>query len=210
MENDRMQMEQAHQKELTIGAVEANLYALLFVLPILLLFGLPYVLIWHEKFSLSNFTAFMDAWSEWLLLSPLMIILIMAVGVVLHELIHGITWSLFCKNGHRSIRYGVMWEFLTPYCHCKEPLALRPYLLGAVMPAVLLGFAPSVYGIISGSLGWLLFGLTFTLAAGGDFIMIWMLRKESKESFVQDHPVKIGCIVYAANEQKYEKSPVKA
>lgn len=192
-------------KEVTIGAVEANFYALLFIVPILLVFGLPYVLIWHEKFSLDNLAAFMDAWSEWLLLSPLLIFPAMAVGVVLHELIHGLTWAVFCKNGYRSIRYGIMWKFLTPYCHCKEPLALRHYLLGAVMPAILLGFIPSAYGVISGSFLWLLYGLTFSIAAGGDFIMIWMLRKESPESMVQDHQDRIGCIVYESQEEEAQQ-----
>lgn len=202
MEKEKVEIDKGKGKELTIGAMEANLYALVFVIPILLVFGLPYFLLWHEKLSFNNMVVFMDAWSEWFLLSPLLIIIVMGTGILLHELIHGITWSFFCKEGYRSIRYGVMWEFLTPYCHCKEPLALRPYLLGAVMPAVLLGFVPSIYGIISGSMLWLLFGLTFTLAAGGDFIMIWMLRKESKESLVQDHPTKIGCIVYDGAEEQ--------
>lgn len=201
MEKVRIGHQQKQEKELTLGAVEANLYALIFIFPILLVFGLPFGLMWHEKFNHNNFMAFLDAWSGWLLLSPVMLILILLGGVVLHELIHGTTWAFFCRKGFRSIRYGVMWEFLTPYCHCKEPLALRPYLLGAIMPAIILGFAPSIYGIISGNIACFMFGLTFTMAAGGDFIMIWMLRKESKNSLVQDHPSKIGCIVYTAADK---------
>lgn len=183
------------KKELTIGALQANVYSLIFVLPVLLLFGLPYLLVWQHTFSFENLTAALKAYKLWVMLSPLVFLLVMVAGIVVHELIHGLTWAVFCKMGYKSIRYGVMWQCLTPYCHCKEPLLLKHYCIGALMPALLLGALPSVVALLTGGFLWLLFGLAFTMAAGGDFLIIWMLRKEKKETYVQDHPDKIGCFV---------------
>ena len=39
------------------------------------------------------------------------------------------------------------------------------------------------------------FGFFFTFAAGGDFLILWLLRKEKDTYMVQDHPKKIGCII---------------
>lgn len=190
-----MMPNQKNKKELTIGALQANVYSLLFVLPLLLLFALPYFLLWQESFQFDSLAAALKTYELWVMLSPLAFFAVLLAGIVLHELIHGLSWALFCKNGYKSIRYGLMWKYLTPYCHCKEPLLLKHYVAGALMPAVLLGFVPSLTGLFTGGILWLLFGLAFTLAAGGDFLVIWMLRKEKKGSFVQDHPDKIGCFV---------------
>ncbi len=192
------------KKELTIGAVQANLYSLVFVLPVLLLFGLPYLLLWSDTFSFQEISSALKMYKVWAMLSPLVLLVVMLAGIVVHELIHGLTWAIFCKNGYKSIRYGVMWQYLTPYCHCKEPLRLRQYITGAIMPAIILGFIPSMVAIINGSFLLLLFGLFFTLAAGGDFLVIWMLRNEKKSSYVQDHPDEVGCFVLEMEEEVSE------
>lgn len=49
-------------------------------------------------------------------------------GIVAHEAIHGIFWAAFAKRGFRSIRFGFLWKKLTAYCHCSEPLEVRPYI----------------------------------------------------------------------------------
>ena len=45
------------------------------------------------------------------------------------------------------------------------------------MPALLLGLLPAIVALFTGS-GWLLvFGLIFTIAAGGDMVILWTLRR---------------------------------
>jgi uncharacterized membrane protein YvlD (DUF360 family) len=94
------------------------------------------------------------------------------------------------------MKYGVIWKWLTPYCHCKEPLLVKEYIIGALMPAIILGFIPSIMAIFTGNITLILFGLFFTMAAGGDFMIINILRKEAMDSLVQDHSSKIGCYIY--------------
>ena len=124
-------------------------------------------------------------------------------GIIIHELIHGLVWSIYAKNGFRSIKFGVIWKMLTPYCHCKEPLLVKHYIIGAIMPAIILGFLPALYAMIVGDFGWLIFGIFFTMAAAGDFLIIDLLRKENRNDLVQDHPSEAGCYIYRKSERRY-------
>ena len=89
-------------------------------------------------------------------------------GAVVHELLHGLTWAIFCKNGLKSIKYGVHWQMLTPYCHCKEILPVRAYILGGIMPGLVMGTLPTIVGLMLGNIYVFAFGQLFTFAAGGD------------------------------------------
>lgn len=184
-------------EKLTINLVYANTFALLFIIPIFILFGLPYILIWNDQFTIQYIKENLPkATNEWIYIQGFLFIAVMFLGIVLHELIHGITWAYFANKGFKSIKFGVLWKMVTPYCHCIEPLTVKHYILGAVMPAIILGIIPSIIAIAIGSLGLILFGTFFTLAAGGDFLMINILRKEKFDSLVQDHPSEIGCYIY--------------
>ncbi len=120
----------------------------------------------------------------------------MILGIVLHELIHGITWAKFAKKGFKSIKFGILWKMLTPYCYCEETLNVRQYIIGAITPAIIMGIIPAVIAIVIGNLGLLIFGMFFTMAAGGDFLIINLIRKESSSDLVQDHPSEAGCYIY--------------
>lgn len=117
-------------------------------------------------------------------------------GIVLHEAIHGVSWAVFAGKPLRSIRYGMQWKTLTPYAHCTEPMAARDYRRGAVMPALIVGAIPAVIGLAAGNGALLLYGMIFLVAAAGDFIVLWILRRVPGDTFVEDHPSRAGCYVY--------------
>ena len=166
-----------------IDIYKASKLALLLFVVFALLFGLPFYLIWKPVLAFS--------WQSIIIFCVLFII-----GVVVHELIHGLVFGLFAKSGFKSIRFGVLWEYLTPYCHCNEPIKLKYYIFGALMPALILGFLPATVSIFNGSLMLLVLGVIFISAAAGDFYVVWILRKESMNVFVQDHPSEPGCFIY--------------
>ncbi|HPR33193.1 MAG TPA: DUF3267 domain-containing protein [Prolixibacteraceae bacterium] len=120
--------------------------------------------------------------------------------MVAHELIHGVVWALAASRGFRSISFGILWKLVTPYCHCREPLQVKHYILGALMPALVLGFIPAIIALITGRLGLLIFGIFFTIAAVGDFMVIWLLRNEHRNTWVEDHPSEAGCFIYRKKE----------
>lgn len=190
------------KEKMTIDLGWANIFALILVIPILIVFGLPYYLIWGDQFMLENLKKVLSNLSAGAILSEAVIVFgAIILGTVMHEFIHGITWARFSKSGFKVIKFGVFWKLLTPYCHCKEPLRVNQYILGAIMPAIILGIIPSLAAIILGNPALLVFGMFFTLAAGGDFLIINLLRNESKDDLVLDHPSETGCFIYRKIKQ---------
>jgi len=188
--------EESYQRiELTATAAEANVKAMAFAFPAMLLLLVPYVLLWPEQFSAEAMKGLVAAYGNRIQLLPLLLLLVFIPGAVLHELLHGITWAAFCKRGVGAIKYGVYWKALTPYCHCAEELPLRPYILGGIMPGLVMGLLPAIAGIVLGNAWVFFFGLFFTGAAAGDMLVLWMLRHCRASDLVQDHPDKIGCYI---------------
>jgi len=191
-------LENYKKEKLTVDLVWANIFGLLILIPIVLIFGLPYYLLYNEEIDLINT---LDVFAPQNILNGgLYFFGTLILGIVVHELIHGITWARFAKNGFKSIKFGVLWKMLTPYCHCKEPLTVNQYIIGAIAPAIVLGFIPSILAIFIGNLGLLIFGMFFTMVAGGDFLIINLIRKENKDDLVQDHPSEAGCFIYRKKE----------
>ena len=117
----------------------------------------------------------------------------LVLGSVIHELIHALTWVVFGHMTLKSVKFGFQWKTFTPYAHCPEAMEVGAYLLGVSMPLVLLGIMPSLIGISIGN-GWLMsFGFLFTLAAGGDLVVLWLIRGVKRGQLVQDHPTQVGC-----------------
>lgn len=131
--NDK-QFQDGYEKVLkTIDIVKANRKGLLIMIPVFLIYFIPFYFLWKDSISLKEIFK-PESW-----MSFLKWVLIFSGGVIAHELVHGITWALFAKNGFRSIRFGVMWRMATPYCHCKEPMQIKQYLSGAITPFIFVG-----------------------------------------------------------------------
>ena len=190
--------------KITIDLIKANIYSLIISLPVGIIYGVPYGIIWHEQFSIKNIKALAVYMTDTHFLIVIAFFVLFFIGILLHELIHGFVWALYAEKGMKSIKFGVLWKMLTPYCHCKEPLTVKHYITGAIMPAIILGFLPALLGIIIGNIGWLLFGFFFTIAASGDFLIISLVRKERMSDFVQDHPSEAGCYIYRDKNENRE------
>lgn len=183
-------MKQGYKRtDLTIGIVKANLFVLLLAIPVVALGVLLFV--WRNPVSLLAPDP----------LSSLLFIIVFVALIVAHELIHGLTWSLFAEHHFKDIDFGFMKEYLTPYCTCAVPLSKGHYILGALMPCLILGIIPTVLGILLGSplLFWT--GIIMTLSAGGDIMIVWKLLRykkqpESKESLIYDHPTQAGSVIF--------------
>lgn len=116
-------------------------------------------------------------------------------SIFIHELLHGVGWSIFAKGKWKSIHIGMMWEVLTPYCHCKEPLRPKEYLVGAVMPFAVLGVGVFIAALASGNGLLCALSVVNILSAGGDTTLICMLfpyLKKNNVSYMLDHPTECG------------------
>lgn len=180
-------MEKSSSREYTLSFTAANLYALLVMVPIVLIYILPYAWIYGWAALGRGLVAFID--------NILVFAIALVVGTVAHELIHAVSWSWLDGISWDKIHFGFKWKMLTPYVHCPEPVEVGNYRWGVVMPGLVLGVLPYIISLILQS-GWLLgFGLFFTLAAGGDLLILWLLRGVKAGTKVQDHPDLVGCKV---------------
>ena len=184
--NDMKTIENIDEKgrKVTIDLLKVNIFAVAIMIVAEIVLIVPFFLIWGGRKPTMEL---IGSPTQWAILAMTSI-----VGIVLHELIHGITWAFYAPSGWKSISFGVMWMMLTPYCHCDEPMHISGYMMGAMMPCVVLGIIPSIVAMFIGYLPLLAWGVFFISAAAGDIWMTWLLTKENPKSMVLDHPSEAG------------------
>ena len=165
----------------TIGMLKANIVALV-VLGLVCLLGVAGLYAIWGGFSLGN---------PW---NGMLFIVGFGVGVAVHELIHGFTWMWATRSGFRHLRFGLLRGGV--YCHIDVPMSKQKYVVGALMPLLLLGVVPFLLSFATHSLWLMLFGAIFIGCAMGDVLIVRAIRKESPDTLVYDHPSEPGCIVY--------------
>ena len=180
---ERLSREGYKKTDLTIGIVKANLFVFLLAIPIVAIGVLLFA--WRNPISLLTPTPH----------GSLLFIVLFFVLIVAHELIHGLTWSIYAEHHFKDIEFGFMKEYLTPYCLKSH------YIMGALMPCIVLGILPTAIGILLGShlLFWI--GIVMILSAGGDIMIVWKVltfKKQdlSKEILIYDHPTQAGSVIF--------------
>lgn len=176
------------RQDLIIDIVKANIGALVIMMPFVIVMGVLYYTVNIHKsigsFSLSSYMMFLGLF---LLL------------IIVHELIHGITWSIFTPNHMKDIEFGVIWSAVTPYCTCGQPLSKKQFIIGAAMPTLILGFGLGIVSIVTGQLMMFLLAEALILGGGGDFLIIIKLLRfnsDRKEQLYYDHPYECGLVVF--------------
>ena len=173
------------KRDLTVSFVKGNLLGFLMIIPVTLL-GVLYVVLWHQKLAGGYL---LDIKTAAVCLAAVII------GAFAHELIHMACAVYFGKIGLDDLRFGIDLKTLSPYFHCKIPLEVTVYRKVSAMPGILLGLVPSLVGLITGYPWMMFFGLLFILAAGGDMLILWLLRNIKPGTLVEDHSSRIGCYV---------------
>ena len=125
--SSEMQQKGYKMKNVVINTQKAKYLALLVMLPFMAL------TFWLYN-NVNSFNLDGISWGYAVAL-PLLILCL----IIVHELIHGITWGIFAKNHFHAIDFGIVWSTLSPYCTCFEPLKKWQYLLGTAMPTLVLG-----------------------------------------------------------------------
>ena len=164
-----------------LGTVIGFLFALPFIIPFTLLNG------WFRRDEPDHPAVFV------------LCLFIFLVSIVIHELIHGFTWGIFAPHHFKSVAFGVIWQALTPYCSCKEPLKPAHYIAGLLMPCITLGVIPAVIAIITGNSLIMMYAALMIICAGGDlFILCLIIKKKprKKDVLFLDHPTAIGLVCF--------------
>jgi hypothetical protein len=120
---------------------------------------------------------------------------ILIVAALLHELLHIIGFLLFGKIGKNEVKLGFIPKYLTPYAHCKVAITAKAYRLALLLPFGVVGIIPILLSYYYKSVWLNLFGLIFVIAASGDLIVFWLIRKIHKNTLLKDHPFECGCTI---------------
>lgn len=174
-----------NKRDLSISMARANV--------IVLFIMIPAAILQIAIFSFVHGTEKMNSTSNFLLL-----FVFMTLGVVVHELIHGITWMVFGRKPLSAIKFGFQVKSLTPYAHLKEPVEVNAYRIGAFMPGLILGIMVYVFSLLLGDTNLFWFSLIHTSASGGDWLILWLIRDVKAGTLVEDHPSNAGCYVIEA------------
>ena len=176
------------KKNLTTTALLANTLGLVYGAILAILFGVPYVIGGFNKTGAAETPV-------WGILTMVLFI----ISIVIHELIHGITWSIGMKGGFHNVEFGFIVQYFTPYCTCKAPMKKGRYVLGSLMPCIILGIIPCILAYVFGNAYLLGFGAMMILCAGGDLLVTQMIltnKAKGKEQLYFDHPTEIGLALF--------------
>ena len=186
---EEMERQGYRKTDLTIGVVKANLLALIVMLPFAVLSGAVVL-------SRVSFLSMAE------LMSPfdfLLFLLAMLLLTAVHEGIHALTCAMFAKDHWKSIRFGVIWKALTPYCTCLRPVNRGQYILGAAMPTLVLGIGLTAAAALTGVFWVFILAIAMIFGGGGDFTIILKIllhRQRGKEAVYYDHPYECGVVVF--------------
>lgn len=181
------QIEGYEPEQKTIKMLAANLWAVPLMVVVL-------VVGWVAMKGLYPSSSFGTEEPMRMAMGCLWFMLLLLLGIVVHELVHGITWLLLLHKDFSHLTFGLMAG--GAYCHIDVPMVKRQYVIGASMPLLLVGVVPWVSGIVTGSLLWMLVGGIFIGAATGDLMIVKAIHNEPADTLIYDHPTLPGCYVY--------------
>jgi hypothetical protein len=181
-------MNAGNKRDLSVSMLRANIVAFFIMVPVAILqFTLFY---WLHSAKQMEFTLN--------LLNLLLFCALVLASIVVHELIHGLTWMGWGKKPFSALKFGVQWKTLTPYAYLKGPVDVKVYRLGGFMPGLVLGLLPFILSLALGNGALLWFSIFQTAAASGDWLILWLLRNLKGGTLVEDHPSRAGCYAFEA------------
>lgn len=156
------------------------------------------ILIPYSTITDEDFKSIASTWNVYTLIIGLFVFIL---GIVVHELIHGIFIAIFSKNGFKDIKFGISTnEVIAPYCDFKGDLNIWEFRICAIMPTIVLALIPIILGFIIHDFIYLLGGCLFLIAGAGDFYLLWITKSLKKDALIK------GC----SNKDKlyYEELPL--
>lgn len=175
------------EKQETISVVKANVMAFVTAGPFVAICILIWIFAMQRQEGVFEIRSLAWAWLSCLACIPI------------HELLHGVGWALWTGKGWKSIYLGVMWDSLTPYCHCREPLKPKQYLTGGLFPFFILGIGIFFAALFTGNGVLFFLSLINILSAGGDTTIACMEFKyfyKNEKCYILDHPTDCGFVAF--------------
>ncbi|GMR11829.1 MAG: DUF3267 domain-containing protein [Gemmatimonadota bacterium] len=167
-----------------LAQVLAGAFAVVITIPMMLLYG---------RVAQESILSVLDGDPGWGTTAA--VIAGVLAGTYVHELIHAMSFRRIGRASKAAVGVGVHWKVLTPYAWCKEPISVAAYRWAAVLPGIILGVIPFVVSLIVTEAWLAAWGVLFTLAASGDFLVLWLIRDLERATWIIDHPSRCGCAI---------------
>jgi hypothetical protein len=188
--NNEFLPENYQQKEIKLNGIIGNILAFVVIIILAPLFGFIYYQIWGSFGLQPVYVTVMQR-----IINALVYLSIYTAFLITYEMIHGIYWSKYTE-----VKIKLLIKLLWRGCYCKEPIKIKNYIMGLIMPIIILGIIPLIIGLVIGNIIISGFGLLFTGLGSDDFLAMYLLRKEDRKNWVKDMDNTIGFIVYSPKE----------
>lgn len=149
---------------------------------------------------LAGLLLYTAAWGWPSLVDGFRLWLAMALYVVcipLHEGLHYCGFVVFGGVDRRDVAMKFSRESLSPYVACKANTTVARYKVAALLPFLLLGVPPSIYGLVGADPTLFVVGLFNMIACAGDLVLFFLLARMPNRSIVARHGERIGFVVVA-------------
>lgn len=114
----------------------------------------------------------------------LVYILSFIVFIIVHELLHGISFVIFGKVKLKELRFGFIWKSGMAYCISTVPVKISAARISLMMPVYAVCIPMYIIGIIINDFGITILAIFFLSGSVADFYYIWISRKANKNFYM--------------------------
>lgn len=100
-------------------------------------------------------------------------------------MLHALFFGIFSPKGFRSISF-IRHKGGIRFCHCNESIRMWQYRVSCLLPILLLGIIPLLFGMVTGSYSVFLFSLFMIIGSLDDIYILWKLRSFGRDTFIND------------------------
>lgn len=158
-----------------LDMVKANILAFVLIIPYILSIFI-FNDFFDDPFGTDNFLVFF---------------ILMIIYFAIHELCHGIGYSLFAKD-KKNIKYGVVLEKGALYAMCQERISKKGIIISLALPLIVLTIIAIPIGIIIDESILVELALINLMGAAGDIMMLNLVRKLPSDVEYIDYNNDIG------------------
>lgn len=124
------------------------------------------------------------------------------VGVVIHELLHGLGAVLFGKCKKNDVKYGINLKEGIAYCHTKKPLSGKSYCGMLVLPIIVTGIIPFAICVATGGLMEIAaFALLIAGGTGDVIMLVGVLKNKDANREIIDHETALAYYALMTDEE---------
>lgn len=112
--------------------------------------------------------------------------ILMFIWLIIHELLHGIAFSLFKEVNNKNITFGMFLEKGVFYCMCKQNIGKKVILTSLLFPITIIGFITLIIGMIINNYELVFLSILNIVSSIGDIVMTIYFLKCPKDIIYLD------------------------